>query len=119
MSYSKRGVAFTEEQRRRLIDQVKLEELPFTLILEPYRRRKTVSQNNLWHGLLRQLANHTGHSMEEMKRYMEEEFGPVIEVNGRMVTKSSAEYTREELSEMIDRTYQVGAQAGAQLFEVA
>ena len=96
---------------------------PYMLSLTRYRPPKTNEQCALLHVLWREIAVQAGTTEDYVKAYFKERYGPqkVIEIKGesQRIKKSVAEYTRDEISSMIDRTYQVGAEWGVEFAEVA
>jgi hypothetical protein len=102
---------------------------PMTITLEKFKRPRTNDQNAKLHVLFRELAEHTGHSPEEIKEFFKQEFGPKAAIKlkvpmthayastRRMVPVSTTLYSVDQLNEMIERVYQVGAQAGCQFEE--
>jgi len=66
--------------------------------------------------MLRDLADHTGHTESEMKDWAKAELGltKVITVGSNVVEVPlpSSEYTVQQLSELIERIYQTGSEVG-------
>lgn len=96
---------------------------PYMLSLHRFRPPKTNKQCALLHVLWREIAIQAGTSEDCVKAYFKERYGPtgVIEIKGeaQRINKSVADYTRIEVSDMIERTYQVGADWGIEFAEVA
>ena len=96
---------------------------PYLLSMTRFRPPKTNEQCALLHVLWREIAIQAGTTEDYVKAYFKERYGPqkVIEIKGesQRIKKSVAEYTREEISAMIERTYQVGADWGVEFAEVA
>ena len=96
---------------------------PYMLSLKRFRPPKTNEQCALLHVLWREIAIQAGTSEDYVKAYFKERYGPtsVIEIKGeaQRINKSVADYTRIEVSDMIERTYQVGADWGIEFAEVA
>jgi len=92
-----------------------------TVTLTPFRRPRSIDQNSKMHVLFRELADHCGYSEAEIKEYFKSEFGPakILEIAGNMkvIPKGTSEYSIDECNRMIDRIYQVAAEAGCQLPE--
>ena len=89
---------------------------PLTVTVTEFRRPRTIDQNSKLHAMFHDLANHTGYRPSVIKDFFKSEFGPqqVVPIGKHdvVIAKSTTEYTLEELSEMIERVYQVGADCG-------
>lgn len=102
-------------------------EKPLEIIVKPWKRPRTLEQNAKLHAMFRDLAVHTGHTEADIKEYMKLTFGPSKTVvlapdargprHGRRMPKGTSEYSVDELAEMIERTYQVGADVGCEWSE--
>ena len=79
----------------------------FRVTLEPYRKRKTVPQNNTLHMWIGEAADTTGHTLDEMKKLVKDMFYPKEErlIAGQVVwwPKSTTELTVDECSEVMER----------------
>ena len=91
--------------------------------MRPYKSSRSIEQNNLLHSWIRAIAEETGHSVEEIKDYVCSEYlgsREYLGINGtpksRLVTTS--ELSVEEMSALIERVTELGAQVGAQLPEI-
>ena len=98
-------------------------DIPYEVIIRPYKSGRSVEQNNLLHSWLRAIAEETGHTVEEIKDYVCSEYlgsREYIGINGtpkrRLVTTS--ELSVEEMSSLIERVAQLGAEVKAQLPEI-
>ena len=98
-------------------------ETDYEVIVRPYKSSRSMEQNNLLHSWLREIAEETGHTVEEIKDYVCSEYlgsREYIGINGtpkrRLVTTS--ELSVEEMSALIERVAQLGAEVGAQLPEL-
>ncbi len=89
-----------------------------TVTLKKFHRPRTNDQNAKLHAMFGDLAEHTGFSAKDIKDYFKTEFGiykPVRIKPGdpaRMIPKGTSEYNVTEMSQMVERVYQVGAEAG-------
>ena len=98
-------------------------ETDYEVIVRPYKSRRSIEQNNLLHSWLREIAQETGHTVEEIKDYVCSEYlgsREYLGINGtpkrRLVTTS--ELSVEEMSALIERVAQLGAEQGVQLPEL-
>ena len=106
------------------IESLDLEgDTPYEIIVRPYKSNRSMEQNNLLHSWLREIAEETGHTVEEIKDYVCSEYlgsREYLGINGtpkrRLVTTS--ELSVEEMSALIERVTELGAQVGAQLPEI-
>lgn len=77
---------------------------------------KTLSQVAYAHVLIRELANYTGHSFEEMKILVKEKTGLCVKTpEGRMMFKSLGDCSKNELSNVIETCLQLGNDIGCYL----
>jgi len=106
------------------IESLDLEgDTPYEVIVRPYKSSRSVEQNNLLHSWIREIANETGHTVEEIKDHICAEFlgskdyvGLDGEPKSRVVATS--ELSVEEMSALIERVTELGALVGAQLPEL-
>jgi hypothetical protein len=98
-------------------------ETDYEVIVRPYKSSRSMEQNNLLHSWLREIAEETGHTVEEIKDYVCSEYlgsREYLGINGtpkrRLV--STSELSVEEMSALIERVAQLGAEVGAQLPEL-
>jgi hypothetical protein len=96
---------------------------PHEVIIKPYKNVRSVEQNNLLHSWVREIANETGHTVEEIKDHICAEFlgtkdyvGLDGEPRSRVVATS--ELNVEEMSALIERVTELGALVGARLPEL-
>ncbi len=79
----------------------------FRVTLEPYRKPKTISQNNTLHMWIGEAADATGHTMDDMKKLVKDSFYPREErlIAGKLVIwpKSTTALTVDECSEVMER----------------
>ena len=96
---------------------------PHEVIVKPYKHVRSVEQNNLLHSWIREIANETGHTVEEIKDHICAEFlgtkdyvGLDGEPRSRVVATS--ELSVDEMSALIERVTELGALVGARLPEI-
>ena len=78
---------------------------------------KTLGQLAKVHVLMRELANETGHSLQEMKSFVKERAGLVeIDEDGDKRLKSFTECTKSELSKAIQECIVIGDEIGCYLY---
>lgn len=83
---------------------------PWSVTLEPYRKKRTNSQNALLHKWFDIIAKHTGYADAEIKELYRDmflgteprDFGGTI----REIRRSTTALTTPEFSEFMDRVYQ-------------
>jgi hypothetical protein len=96
---------------------------PLTISVRPFQSFRNLDQNKKCHAMIRELAEFCGHSEKEMKRIVKAHFGPykVVELPASVVPKpipkGTSEYTIQEMSDFIERLYQLGAEIGCQFSE--
>ena len=106
------------------IESLDLEEgIPYEVVIRPYKYSRSVEQNNLLHSWIREIANETGHTVEEIKDHICAEFlgtkdyvGLDHEPRSRVITTS--ELSVDEMSALIERVTELGAIVGARLPEI-
>jgi hypothetical protein len=93
----------------------------FTAAGKPYeahihRLRRSNPQNDYWHTLLRDIADKTGHSFEEVKDWVKTEFlgTKAILLRGKTIIRprESSKLTADEMSLLIERTEALHADFG-------
>jgi hypothetical protein len=79
----------------------------YRVILEPYKKPRTLQQNSTIHMWMNEIAEFVGDTPESVKRWLKDDFWPKHTVMrlGRMRTepKSTADLTREEMISVMDR----------------
>ena len=89
---------------------------PREIITRKYRKRRSLGQNAKMHAMFAELAHAMGQSESSVKDWFKDEWGPkiIVTISGKQKTipKSTANYETMEASEMIERLYQVGGEAG-------
>ena len=86
----------------------KFEDCPISVSVERPRSRRTLSQNNWWHGfIIPPVAEKTGMSHEETHRFLEGEFCPryVKKILGkdRVFIRRCSQLTKGEFVEVVER----------------
>ena len=93
------------------------------IIIKPYKKNRSLEQNDMFHGWCGTIAEKTGHSKQEIKQIMvESTFGTeeFLNLQGRTRTrlKETSGMTVGEMSELLERTIQIGIELGAEAPEV-
>lgn len=82
---------------------------PLKVTMQTARAQRSIKQNSTWHGWFGIIAAETGHTMEEVKRHLTNEFTPLIEnpfKPGEFIHKTTSELTTEEGAEFMQSIYQ-------------
>ena len=86
------------------------------VIIQDQTDEQTQLQVNWWHVLLREFARETGYSESELKEYVKISVlgTKQIKIGDRVatVTESSKGVKKPTYAELIERTYQIAAEAG-------
>ena len=103
---------YASESQRKLYKQF-IDSLPENSLVEFYidsqENNGTISQLAKIHAMLRELANHTGYTPDEMKLYVKKEAGMCYtSSDGKFVCKSFGDCSKEELSNVIQTIQQIG-----------
>jgi hypothetical protein len=78
-------------------------EKPLTeVIIRKHKKRRSLEQNSKFHAMLNDLATFTGHDVYELKGF----------VKGQMGIKHSSDMDKMPFVDLIERTYQLGAELG-------
>lgn len=64
---------------------------------------RTSQQNKYLHAILREIAEHTGHSLNEVKQIMKYTFGLFHKKKFVIIYDSTADMTKEQLGNFIDK----------------
>ena len=93
------------------------------LTIKPYKKNRSREQNDMFHGWCGTIAEKTGHSKQEIKQIMvESTFGTEDFLNLQGLTrtrvKETSGMTVGEMSELLERTIQIGIELGAEAPEV-
>ena len=88
--------------------------------VEEYKPARSLSQNAVLHQWFGEIAEHTGHSAEEIKQILKNEYGVqtfcTFELNRYYyIRQSTAKYTREEMATFMDRVQAWAADFGITL----
>jgi len=98
-------------------------QVPLEVIVRPYKKNRSLEQNDMFHAWCGTIADKTGHSKGEVKDILlESVFGSEEYLNlqgeKRSRLRSSSDLSRSEMSELIERTTQLGIELGADVPEV-
>jgi len=72
------------------------------VVIRRHKKRRTLDQNSKFHAMLNDLATFTGHDVYELKGF----------VKGQMGIKHSSDMDKMPFVDLIERTYQLGAELG-------
>ena len=72
------------------------------VVIRRHKKRRTLDQNSKFHAMLNDLAAFTGHDVYELKGY----------IKGTMGIKHTADMDKMPFVDLIERTYQLGAELG-------
>jgi len=88
---------------------------PWTVTVDPHRKKRSLGQNNLYHEWVGIIANHTGHSHDEVHEWCKEEFLPprAVVIDGK--TREYRSTTGLSTGEMATYMDRVSAFAGSDL----
>ena len=106
------------------IESLDLEgDTPYEVVVRPYKFSRSVEQNNLLHSWIREIANETGHTVEEIKDHICAEFlgtKDYVGLDGKPRSRlmTTSELNVEEMSALIERVTELGALVGARLPEL-
>ena len=95
---------------------------PYTISIRRFHRPRTLDQNAKLHAMIRELALHCGYTESEMKEALKYKFGPMkmIQIGDdyKSIAKGTSEYTVQEMSDFVERLYQLAAEIGCVFQEV-
>ena len=98
-----------EDTRRRVLEmigQLNLER-PWSVVVEPYVKKRSLSQNALFHKWVGIIAESTGNSLEDVKEAYRDMFLDKVPVRfgdeERMVGRSTKTLNTKEMSEFMDK----------------
>ena len=103
-----------ESLRQRVIELVGALDLgkPWQVTIEPYRKKRTLSQNALmwkWiHEVAHHVSEHTGHTEDEIHDFFKQQFLPpkIVEIGGKVSTyRTTTTLKTKEMSEYMDKIY--------------
>ena len=91
--------------------------------VKPYKKNRSLEQNDMFNAWCGTIADTTGHSKQEIKQIMvESTFGTeeFLNLQGRTRTrlKETSGMTVGKMSELLERTIQIGIELGAEVPEV-
>ena len=111
-----------------ILSELKLQEEPngepvLELILRPFKESRSLAQNDMFHACCGSIAEKTGHSKAEIKDILlETVFGTeeYLNLNGdkRTRLRQTSGLNKNEMSELIERSVQIGIELGADIPEV-
>ena len=111
-----------------ILSELKLQEEPngepvLELILRPFKESRSLEQNDMFHAWCGSIAEKTGHSKAEIKDILlETVFGTeeYLNLNGdkRTRLRQTSGLNKNEMSELIERSVQIGIELGADIPEV-
>ena len=111
-----------------ILGELKLQDEPndepiLELILRPYKEHHSFEQNDMFHAWCGSIAEKTGHSKAEIKDILlETVFGTEEYLNlkkeKRTRLRQTSGLTKNEMSELIERSVQIGIELGADIPEV-
>lgn len=82
------------------------------ITMQVYDPNATLAQISKIHAMCRELANHGGHTFDEMKYYVKDRAGLIIKTEGQHIVKSFGDCSRSELSDVIQAAIVLGEQMG-------
>ena len=93
------------------------------VIVRPYKKNRSLEQNDMFHAWCGSIADKTGHTKEEIKNILiETVFGTEEYINlqgdQRTRIRQTSSMTTGEMSELIERSTQIGIELGADVPEV-
>jgi hypothetical protein len=93
------------------------------VIVRPYKKNRSLEQNDMFHAWCGSIADKTGHTKEEIKNILiETVFGTEEYINlqgdQRTRIRQTSSMTLGEMSELIERSTQIGIELGADVPEV-
>jgi len=91
--------------------------------VKPYKKNRSLEQNDMFHAWCGSIADKTGHTKEEIKNILiETVFGTEEYINlqgdQRTRIRQTSSMTIGEMSELIERSTQIGIELGADVPEV-
>jgi hypothetical protein len=111
-----------------ILSELKLTEEPtdepvLELVLRPFKENRSLEQNDMFHSWCGSIAEKTGHSKAEIKDILlETVFGTEEYLNfkgeKRTRLRQTSGMSKKEMSELIERSVQIGIELGADVPEV-
>ena len=107
----------------RQIRAINVDDAVWEVIVKPYKKNRSLEQNDMFHAWCGSIADKTGHTKEEIKNilietvFCTEEY---INLQGDQRTRirQTSSMTLGEMSELIERSTQIGIELGADVPEV-
>ena len=120
--YIDKGMFMPESRFRAMIDAAPKDQ-PLEVIMRPYNKNRSLEQNDMFHAWCGTIADKTGHSKQEIKQIMvETTFGSEEFLNLKGLVRTRLKETSGmnvgEMSELLERTIQIGIELGAEVPEV-
>mgnify|MGYP006279401431 CR=1 FL=1 len=107
-----------KEAERKLYENF-IKEIPEGSIIEFYSEIQTnngtLAQMAKIHAMIRDLANHTGYTFDEMKLYVKEEAGMCYTSQNKLICKSFSDCSKEELNMVIQTLEEIGRKVNFQV----
>ena len=95
------------------------DETPIEVIVRPYKSKRSLEQNALWHTMVGELAQKMGYTPIEMKGILKYALGYYHEIQGKqrkiMIFDETSKMSVEQLTTLIDQTYQWASEKGVVL----
>ena len=107
----------------RQIRAINIDDAVLEVIVKPYKKNRSLEQNDMFHAWCGSIADKTGHTKEEIKNILiETVFGTEeylnLQGNQRTRIRQTSSMTIGEMSELIERSTQIGIELGADVPEV-
>ena len=105
------------------IDEDGLASNKLEVVVKPFKKNRSLEQNDMFHAWCGTIADKTGHSKQEIKQIMvETTFGSEEFLNLKGLVRARLKETSGmnvgEMSELLERTIQIGIELGAEVPEV-
>ena len=122
----KRWILRSHEIRNECCRQIRAidpDEDVWEVTVQPYKKNRSLEQNDMFHAWCGSIADKTGHTKEEIKNILiETVFGTEeylnLQGNQRTRIRQTSSMTIGEMSELIERSTQIGIELGADVPEV-
>ena len=124
--YRTRWILRSHEIRNECCRQIRAidtDEEVWEVSVKPYKKNRSLEQNDMFHAWCGSIADKTGHTKEEIKNILiETVFGTEEYINlqgaPRTRIRQTSSMTIGEMSELIERSTQIGIEHGADVPEV-
>lgn len=91
----------------------------FEVVVRKHKEKRTLDQNAKWHSMVREISSHMNYTPEEMKCIVKYALGYYHPIKGKVETILVYDETHnmsvEQLSELIEQTYEWAASKGVVL----